>query len=271
MPYLDIASDFRPYYEIHDATDPWEASETIFFIHGFAESSQAYYGWLPNLSRRFRLVTYDLRGLGRNKPVDASFEYSSDLMAKDAAHVMEKLANGPCHVVAAKSGSIIASRLAVNRPDLVKSLILACPVGAPTNDDWVGHIEQHGVRSYARWTMPSRLGLGASDAMLDWWSDLMGKTAPSTAYAYFRWVTKTQPIEDLKKIDCPILAIMTTPPPEIDIGSGQLTATNFKLAASQAQVVVIPHDCYHISAVQPDACAREALAFIASLSQPLKT
>lgn len=263
MPYLEISPDFRPYFEIHDSTDPWKEAETIFFIHGFAESARAYYGWIPNLSRKYRLITYDIRGLGRTAPVDSSFTYSTDLMAGDAAAVIERLGGKPCYVVAAKSGSIIAGRLAVNRPDLVKSLILPCPVGAPTNDDWLPHIKEHGMRSYARWTMPSRLGAQVPAECIEWWSDLMGLTSASTAHAYFRWVRTTQPMEDLKKVACPILAIMTTPPAENDIGSSQLTAASLKEAAPHAEVLVMNSDCYHISAVAPDACAKAADEFIA--------
>jgi pimeloyl-ACP methyl ester carboxylesterase len=265
MPHLEISADFKPYYEIHDSTDPWVESETILFIHGFAESCRAYYGWIPNLSRKFRLITYDLRGLGRTAPVAASFEFSTDLMAKDAADIAEALGVKSFHVVAAKSGSITAVRLAVDRPDLVKSLILPCPVGAPTNDDWLPHIEKHGMRSYARWTMPSRLGESAPAQAVEWWSDLMGATAVSTAHAYFRWVRTTQPLDDLKRVKCPILAIMTTPPAKNYIGSAQLTASTFQDYAPHAQIVVMNHDSYHISAVEPDACAKAADAFLARL------
>ena len=266
MSNLEISPDFKPYVEIHDSTDPWNEAETILFIHGFAESGKAYYGWVPNLSRKYRLIIYDLRGLGRTAPVASSFDYSTELMAKDAADIIEKLGGKPCHVVAAKSGSIIAVRLAVNRPELVKSLILPCPVGAPTNDDWLPHIEEHGMRSYARWTMPSRLGSDASPESIEWWSDLMGATAVSTARAYFRWVRTTQPMEDLKKVKCPVLAIMTTPPAEKDIGANQLTPSVFKTVVPHAEVVVMSQDGYHISAVAPDACAKEADQFIARQS-----
>jgi pimeloyl-ACP methyl ester carboxylesterase len=170
---------------------------------------------------------------------------------------------GPVHVVSAKSGAITALRLAATRPDLVKSVILTCPpLTAPGHDDWVPHIDAHGMRSYVRWTMPARLGNEASPQCIDWWVDLMGAAPISTAHAYFKWVVTTDPLADLQKTTCPVLAIMTTPSPENNTGAGQRSPKLVKTAAPQADVVVLDMDCYHASAMAPDRCVQETLRFL---------
>jgi len=73
MPHLDISEDFRPYYEVYDSTDPWEKSETILCVHGFTENTKAFYAWIPALSRKYRVILFDIRGFGKTGPVAESF------------------------------------------------------------------------------------------------------------------------------------------------------------------------------------------------------
>ena len=65
MPYLELDKDLKTYYEIYDFTNPWEKSETIFFVHGFTENLTAWNAWIPHLSRKYRLVLFDIRGFGK--------------------------------------------------------------------------------------------------------------------------------------------------------------------------------------------------------------
>lgn len=268
MPNLKFNDGFEPYYEIHDHTDPWsdEPKETILFIHGFAENTKAWYAWIPGLSRKYRLLMYDVRGLGQSGAVNSDFNYSTDLLVDDVVRIVNAIVGGPVHVVSAKSGAITALRFAATRPDLVKSVILTCPpLTAPGHSDWVPHIDQYGMRSYVRWTMPARLGKDASPKCLDWWVDLMGSAPISTAHAYFRWVVTTDPLSDLEKVTCPVLAIMTTPSPENNTGAGQRSPDVLRKAAPQADVVVFEMDCYHASAMAPDRCVQETLRFLGNI------
>ena len=59
MPSLKTA-DFEMHYLVDDFTDPWTKPETVLLLHGNAESSAAWYGWVPHLARHHR------RSLGRD-------------------------------------------------------------------------------------------------------------------------------------------------------------------------------------------------------------
>ncbi len=41
MPYLELSPDFRLFYKIDDYTDPWAHPETVLFVHGFTENTEA--------------------------------------------------------------------------------------------------------------------------------------------------------------------------------------------------------------------------------------
>jgi len=52
MPTFQANPDLAMHYEIDDFTDPWRQPETILLLHGNAESSAAWYGWVPLAPRR---------------------------------------------------------------------------------------------------------------------------------------------------------------------------------------------------------------------------
>lgn len=74
------------------------------------------------LTSRYHVVHYDRRGYDGNAPATTLAD-----MAADAALVAQSSAAGPIHVVGFSIGSIIALRLALSRPELVRSLVLIEP------------------------------------------------------------------------------------------------------------------------------------------------
>ncbi len=266
MPYLELSADFRLYYEIHDYTDPWTRPETILFVHGFTENGDAWRGWIPYLSRKYRLLTFDMRGFGRTGPVAESFEFSTDLFVDDMVRIINHLVGGPVHVVCGKSGGISAVRLAATRPDLVRSLVLgSVTLTAPGSPDWLPQMEQYGVRGWARRTMAARLGREAPPRCIDWWVDMMGATALSTARAYLRWVVTTEGHKDLEHVACPALIISTAPAEKPNGVAGRLTSEEMRRKLPQAEVLVLDVDGYHAAGAHPDACAQATQRFLQEL------
>jgi pimeloyl-ACP methyl ester carboxylesterase len=267
MPFLELSADFKPYYEIHDATDPWTHPETVLFVHGFTESTEAFRAWVPYLSRKYRVVTYDLRGFGKTAPVDSDFKYSTDLYVDDIVRIINRLAGEPVHIVGFKSGCITTMRLAATRPDLVRSITLACPpMVAPGGADWQPFMEEHGMRAWARKTMPARLGKDASPRAIDWWTDLMGATSITTARAYLRWVGTTEAGKDMPAIKCPTLVIMTKLSSQTNAAAGQVPPEVVQKGMPHAEILLLDLDCYHPAASHPDICAPAMLAFLQKLA-----
>jgi len=46
--------------------------------HGNRESGAAWYGWVPTLARRYRVVRPDTRGFGKSTPVPRDFPWTLD-------------------------------------------------------------------------------------------------------------------------------------------------------------------------------------------------
>jgi 3-oxoadipate enol-lactonase len=105
------------YYEIHGTGEP------VLMIHGLGSSTRDWDLQVPALATRFKVITYDVRGHGRSeKPKQ---QYSVKLFADDAAALIRALDVGPVHVIGISMGGMIAFQLAVDTPELVRSLVIA--------------------------------------------------------------------------------------------------------------------------------------------------
>jgi pimeloyl-ACP methyl ester carboxylesterase len=84
-------------------------------------------GWAPvtpALRRRFRLVLIDNRGSGRSTVPDQAFTVAD--MAGDVAAVLDRSRIGRAHVIGTSLGGMVAQELAIEHPERVNRLILAC-------------------------------------------------------------------------------------------------------------------------------------------------
>ena len=66
MPFLERAGQPRLHYELDDYTDPWKKAPCIMLQHGYARSANFWRAWIPYLSRFYRVLRLDLRGLGES-------------------------------------------------------------------------------------------------------------------------------------------------------------------------------------------------------------
>src|SRR4051794_6701411 len=66
MPYVSAKDGVQLHYRIHDYTDPWKKRPFLILQHGFGRSSRFWYNLIPYLTRFYRVVCPDLRGLGES-------------------------------------------------------------------------------------------------------------------------------------------------------------------------------------------------------------
>ena len=259
--YLDRPGGSKLFYTIDDYTDPWLEPPTVLFVHGLAESAEAWRAWVPHFARHYRVVRVDLRGFGRSTPMPSHFDYSMDVLVDDLVALIRDLGCDRVHLIGAKSGGSMALKLAADHPACVETLIGVTPpvTSAAGVPDWIAHIDQHGVHDWARLTMQGRLGSGAAPAEVDWWIDnIQSRTPLSTMQSYLRWVPSLDIRNDVDKVQCPTLIITTT-------GSGLRTIDSVKAWQQRiphSSLLVLEGDAWHAAGAYPDACARAALEFI---------
>ena len=68
-----------PAVQVHYREDwfgaPWAKPEAMLFIHGNLESGEVWYGWVPRMGQRYRLLRPDLPGFGQST-APADFDWS---------------------------------------------------------------------------------------------------------------------------------------------------------------------------------------------------
>lgn len=123
-------SDINIYYEVHGQGAP------VLLIAGTGGS---HHGWMletvPRLKERFKVIVYDHRGTGQSDKPDK--DYSMQLLARDAVELLDAIGvREPVRVCGHSMGGRIAQWLALDYPDRVRSLVLAC-TGSGRYDDFV--------------------------------------------------------------------------------------------------------------------------------------
>lgn len=107
--------------DLHVA-DSGDGPETVVFSHGALFSGVMFDPQVAALNRTYRCVVYDHRGQGRSAIPKSG--YDLDTLTDDAISLIEILDIGPCHFVGLSMGGNVGLRLAIRRPDLLRSLTL---------------------------------------------------------------------------------------------------------------------------------------------------
>jgi 3-oxoadipate enol-lactonase len=94
----------------------------VLLIMGLGLSGGAWWRTVPVLSRRFRVITFDNRGVGRSR----SFTYActTEALADDAVSVLDAAEVESAHVYGISLGGMVAQQLALRHPRRVDSLVL---------------------------------------------------------------------------------------------------------------------------------------------------
>jgi pimeloyl-ACP methyl ester carboxylesterase len=108
-------------------------------VHGSWTDARTWNHVLPALAAGFRVLTYDRRGHSRSERPATAGSLVED--AADLAGLLERLGLGPAHLVGNSFGASVALRLAIDRPELVRSLAVhEPPVFALLEGDPVGEV-----------------------------------------------------------------------------------------------------------------------------------
>jgi pimeloyl-ACP methyl ester carboxylesterase len=98
--------------------------EPLVMIMGFTAGR---IGWMPQIrffKKYYRVITFDNRGAGKSdKPPGP---YSTRMMADDTVKLMDLLGIEKAHIMGLSMGGMIAQELAINHPQRVIKLVLAC-------------------------------------------------------------------------------------------------------------------------------------------------
>jgi len=109
----------------------------VLLLHGGLSESGTMAGIGDALAPEgYRVIAFDRRGHGRTRDNDAPFHYAD--MATEAIAVLDDVVGGPAHLVGWSDGGIVSMLVALERPDMVTSLVL---IGANYHYDGTAPVE----------------------------------------------------------------------------------------------------------------------------------
>jgi pimeloyl-ACP methyl ester carboxylesterase len=121
MPIVQ-ANGLSLYYVEHGWGEP------LLLLHGLGSRAADWALQFPSFAAEYRVIAPDLRGHGESdKPPGP---YSIAQMAADVAALLGALEATPAHVAGLSMGGMVALQLAVDRPDVVRRLVVVNSVPA---------------------------------------------------------------------------------------------------------------------------------------------
>ncbi len=116
MPHLAV-NGASVHYQLHG-----QGEVTVVFAHGLLLSERIFTDQVAALEPHYRCVTFDFRGHGETSATRSS--YDMETLYADTVGLLQELRTSPCHFVGLSLGGIIGLRIAVRRPELLRSLVL---------------------------------------------------------------------------------------------------------------------------------------------------
>lgn len=222
----------------------------VVMIHGLAGDLSA---WLPQvnaLRNRYRVIAFDNRGAGRSTQIDEPV--STTDLARDTIALLEHLGVGNAHVIGRSMGGAIAQIIALERPDLVRSLVLCAsfakldPLGRHvlTNmrevlewrNSWRDHAH-HSIQNFVGYEFFNR----EREQIARIESLIGGETRLPACYVRQNWAClEHNTLDRLGEIECPTLIMGGTQDPICSP-----TATGWLSAGIRNSRTVMFEGCSH--------------------------
>lgn len=106
----------------------------VVFVHGGLSDLRIWEFQIEAFAEQYRAVTYSFRHYHPNPPVEAGSHITHEMLVDDLAFLLGQLDLAPAHLVGQSTGAFVSLLLAVDQPDLVRSLTLAEPPALPLLD-----------------------------------------------------------------------------------------------------------------------------------------
>ena len=259
-----------PFVENLGARIYWDeegSGAPLLMIMGLGWTSHAWHRSRPVLSKKYRTIALDNRGVGRSEA--PAGPYSMAQMAADAAAVQNAARVNAAHVFGVSMGGMIAQEFALQFPKKVRSLILGCtaaggPDAVRAEQEVLQVLMTRGQDpdAFAKAMGPFIYDAGTSAQQIEEDTAVRRKWYPS-ADAYFaqlQGIMAWEAYGRLAQISAPTLVIHgendRLVPPE-----------NARMIAARipgAKLTILPQASHIFTTDQPDAAHGAILEFLAA-------
>jgi pimeloyl-ACP methyl ester carboxylesterase len=189
---IDSPSGAKLYFESFGAAD----APPLILVHGWSVDSRMWYYAKRDLARRFRVVVWDLPGLGKSKRPPGGKVCLADF-AQDLAAVIGSLGGTPAVLVGHSIGGMTIQTLARDRPELFERQVAGVVLLNTTYHNPLKTMVLSGLAQAIRWPllepmMRLTILLAPLAWLSAWQSYLSGSTHISTRIGFGKYVTRSQ-------------------------------------------------------------------------------
>ena len=240
--------------------------ETLLLVHGLGSSARDWELQTSAFASHYRVIAVDLRGHGQSqKPAGP---YSMTHFAADMDGLLQVIDAGPAHVVGISLGGMVALQLALDAPDMVRSLCIVNSAPEVTVRTLRQRAEMAlrlfiiqvlGIRAMAAF-VAAKVFPDSEDAQLR--QTMAGLWAQNDRHAYAaasRALPGWSVLNRLKEISCPTLVVSGDRP------YSSLLQSEPRLAEILgAQVVIFPVALHAAPVQQPEQFNAALRAFLSA-------
>ncbi|MGF6885927.1 3-oxoadipate enol-lactonase [Nocardia sp. GAS34] len=218
--YAEVNGTRIAYFD-HGQGTPVVLAHSLFFDHSMFDALVELL-----IDAGYRTITYDHRGQGTSRR-EPRADLSVDILAEDAARLIDHLNVAPCHFVGNSLGGMVALRLAARRPHLLRS---AAALGASADREYrlaefvplAAHLSEHGPADIVDQLMFIMFGdtslANPDSTTISSWRTYLTQLDPSIGDAAYGVIYRHGILEELHGCQIPVLAIAGTedhayPPP----------------------------------------------------------
>ncbi len=268
MPILE-ANGARIHY-----TESGNGGEAILFSHGLLWSGRMFDAQVMALSDRYRCITFDHRGQGQSAVTEGG--YDMDTLTQDAALLIEALDAAPCHFVGLSMGGFVGMRLAIRRPDLLRSLILLETTAQPEPIENVGRYRRLnfvarwiGLRPVTKPVMSIMFGrkfltdVSRTEQRAEMRRQLLANDRTGITRAVVGVVDREGVVDDLDKIRVPTLIGVG----DQDVATTPAKSEQLHAAIEGSQLVIFPGAGHSSSVEEPVLVTTAIESFLTGLAQ----
>ncbi|HEY5533532.1 MAG TPA: alpha/beta fold hydrolase [Ignavibacteria bacterium] len=225
----------------------------LIFIHAFPLSSKMWKHQVDFFKSQYRVITYDVRGLGESKTEDN--QYMMENFVDDFFSIIDNLNIEKSYVCGLSMGGYIILRAASKAPERFKGIILADTKAEKDDDEGllnrsnsISQIKRNGVKEFTgvflkKLVTEKNYGKPLIKEFLD--KILIEQTPAGICGALIAIATRTDTSQVIKKLDLPTLIIVG----EKDILIPLNFSVNLNNSIKESNLVIIP-DSGHLTNIE---------------------
>ena len=235
----------------------------LMLAHGFGCDQNMWRFILPELEYHYQIVLFDYTGSGNSLLTDYTVEKYSTLegYAKDIIDIIDELQLKAVTIIAHSVSSTIASIASLDRPKIIKKIVMVCPSPCFLNipPDYQGGFERSDLeeliglmdKNYIGWAnylAPLVMGRSQSEELIGELSGSFCSTDPIVAKAFAQATFFSDHRHLLQKITCPVQILQSSSDALASISIGYYMAE--KIVNSELVVIEAEGHCLHMTNYQ---------------------